>query len=81
MSGFVELFGGDKKLKSKDGEVDVSSLSSKTAVLLYFSAHWCPPCRFAFSVDTRLIESEVSLLFWPTTTRSSLLTRTSKSFS
>lgn len=41
---WVELF-GDIKLKSKSGEVCVASLSEKAAVGLYFSAHWCPPCK------------------------------------
>ena len=30
----------------KDGEVKTSeALTNKTAIALYFSAHWCPPCR------------------------------------
>jgi len=41
---FVELF-GDIKLQGKDTEVAASSLAGKAAVGLYFSAHWCPPCR------------------------------------
>lgn len=44
MVGFVELLGD--KLVGKDGEVSTeSALKEKTAVALYFSAHWCPPCR------------------------------------
>jgi len=39
-----EIFGD--KLVSKDGEVDTeTALSGKEAVGVYFSAHWCPPCR------------------------------------
>jgi len=35
-----------EKLLSKDGEVDTTSaLAGKGAVALYFSGHWCPPCR------------------------------------
>merc|ERR1719473_2418791 len=44
MSCFVELFGD--KLVSKGGEVETASaFAEKKAVLVYFSAHWCPPCR------------------------------------
>ena len=44
MVGFVELLGD--KLVGKDGEVATEiALNAKTAVALYFSAHWCPPCR------------------------------------
>ena len=33
-------------LLGKDGEVPTSeALAGKTEVWLYFSAHWCPPCR------------------------------------
>jgi len=34
------------KLKSSDGEVTLAkAVEGKKAVALYFSAHWCPPCR------------------------------------
>uniref|UniRef100_A0A7S4P5Z5 Thioredoxin domain-containing protein n=1 Tax=Paramoeba aestuarina TaxID=180227 RepID=A0A7S4P5Z5_9EUKA len=41
---------GTKTLKCKkgvghQGECDTNSLSSNDVVGLYFSAHWCPPCR------------------------------------
>ena len=44
MSAFVDLLGpellvGEKKLPTSE------VLSGKQAVGLYFSAHWCPPCR------------------------------------
>ena len=43
-SPFVALFG--EKLTSQSGEVDTATaLAGKTAVGIYFSAHWCPPCR------------------------------------
>lgn len=32
-------------LLSKSGPVPTSSLLSADLILLYFSAHWCPPCR------------------------------------
>jgi len=39
-----ELLGNT--LTSKDGEVKTTeALQNKTAIALYFSAHWCPPCR------------------------------------
>merc|ERR1719171_1007959 len=38
------LFGS--KLLSASGEVSTTeALSGKKAIALYFSAHWCPPCR------------------------------------
>ena len=40
---FVELFGD--KLQSKDGEVPTADTLNGKVVGVYFSAHWCPPCR------------------------------------
>jgi len=40
---YTALF-GTTTLKGKDGDVDVATLESKH-LLVYFSAHWCPPCR------------------------------------
>jgi nucleoredoxin len=41
---FVELFG--EQLLTKDGLKSTETLlSGKSAVGIYFSAHWCPPCR------------------------------------
>jgi len=44
-SALVELFG--PSLVSADGsKIDTSTaLADKKFVLVYFSAHWCPPCR------------------------------------
>lgn len=40
----VTLFGD--KLLTKDGEKPTGeALADKTAIGIYFSAHWCPPCR------------------------------------
>ena len=38
-----ELFG--PHLVSKNGQIPSSSLNAFKYVLVYFSAHWCPPCR------------------------------------
>lgn len=44
MAGLAELLGAT--LLGKEGEVPTEvALSGKKAVALYFSAHWCPPCR------------------------------------
>ncbi|KAL5018726.1 hypothetical protein ScPMuIL_004448 [Solemya velum] len=44
MSAIVDLLGSE--VESKDGKVQVSSFCGAGKVVgLYFSAHWCPPCR------------------------------------
>jgi len=44
MAAFVGIFGD--KLQGKQGTVSTAeALSGKQGVLVYFSAHWCPPCR------------------------------------
>lgn len=41
---FVEMFGAN--LLTKDGLKPTDEvLAGKSAVAIYFSAHWCPPCR------------------------------------
>lgn len=40
---FVELFG--ETVQGKEGDVDVSTFKELDTVGLYFSAHWCGPCR------------------------------------
>ena len=37
------LFG--PKLHSKTGEIDTATALKDKVVGIYFSAHWCPPCR------------------------------------
>jgi len=40
----MKLFGAE--LLTKDGKVSTSeALSGATGIAIYFSAHWCPPCR------------------------------------
>merc|ERR1711907_657386 len=44
MPAFSELFGAT--LVTKEGEKPTDEvLAGKKNVLVYFSAHWCPPCR------------------------------------
>jgi len=41
----AEMFDGTT-IKNKQGEtVDVSTIPEDAVIGLYFSAHWCPPCR------------------------------------
>ena len=34
-----------EELLSKTGKVPISVLNDAPAVAIYFSAHWCPPCK------------------------------------
>ena len=44
MADFVSALGAE--LESKNGKVSTAeALEGKRYVMLYFSAHWCPPCR------------------------------------
>ncbi|CUG88003.1 thioredoxin-like protein, putative [Bodo saltans] len=46
MSGIQRYFGSATTLIRSDGtSVPISHLSNLKYVLLYFSAHWCPPCQ------------------------------------
>jgi thiol-disulfide isomerase/thioredoxin len=40
LSGF-----GEFTVKSNGDKVSVAELAKKSKIALYFSAHWCPPCR------------------------------------
>ncbi|EKX50353.1 hypothetical protein GUITHDRAFT_151288 [Guillardia theta CCMP2712] len=40
-----KYFGNATLINAQGKEVAVSSLRSNKVVGLYFSAHWCPPCR------------------------------------
>lgn len=43
-AGLTDLFGDE--LKSKTGTIKTAdALSGKKFIMIYFSAHWCPPCR------------------------------------
>ncbi len=47
----AKIFKEVEKLLGKSGEVDVGDAvkggGEKQVVGLYFSAHWCPPCRYS----------------------------------
>ena len=38
-------FFGDKFIDNKSNAVAADSIYSNKAIAVYFSAHWCPPCR------------------------------------
>lgn len=43
MNSFESVFGNT--FIGQSGPVDASHFAGKKLILLYFSAHWCPPCR------------------------------------
>jgi len=45
MSDLPALMTLPETLLSKDGEVDTFSVLENDLIGLYFSAHWCPPCK------------------------------------
>mmetsp|Transcript_9769 Transcript_9769/g.14570 ORF Transcript_9769/g.14570 Transcript_9769/m.14570 type:complete len:145 (-) Transcript_9769:30-464(-) len=51
------LFGS--QLQGKQGEIPISSLDSVKYVLVYFSAHWCPPCK-GFTPKLAMFYDEVN---------------------
>jgi nucleoredoxin len=45
MAGIQELFNGNT-IKNGNGEVvDYDTIGANQIIGIYFSAHWCPPCR------------------------------------
>lgn len=42
---WTSLFGSVKLSNHNGDSVDPTTLTSKSGVMIYFSAHWCPPCR------------------------------------
>ena len=56
---FVSLF-GESLVNNEGEEVKVSELSTKkgSVIGLYFSAHWCPPCR-SFTPQLAKIYKEI----------------------
>eukprot|EP00971_Amphidinium_carterae_P203310 4034534-Amphidinium_carterae.2 len=45
MAAFTELLGPELLGPSSNSVSTALALGGKSAVALYFSAHWCPPCR------------------------------------
>ena len=45
-SSFLTEFFGSKLVDSQGNRVAVDRLKGKEKIGLYFSAHWCPPCKF-----------------------------------
>jgi hypothetical protein len=46
-STFETLLGTELTSAAADTSATVDKMADVDAVLLYFSAHWCPPCRGA----------------------------------
>merc|ERR1712150_223452 len=62
----VELFG--KTLHTKEGEKDSDKVLAGKYVGIYFSAHWCPPCRgftpvFAKAYDAHYKKKDFECVF------------------
>ena len=66
MSNFVNLFGDKLKVDDSPNLGNTEELLKDKVVGIYFSAHWCPPCR---SFTPELVKSyknvvEVSYTFY-----------------
>jgi nucleoredoxin len=44
-NSWIALFGDNKLLNHNGDPVDPTTFTNQKGVMLYFSAHWCPPCR------------------------------------
>jgi len=69
MSTIQEIL-GDKYLIKEDGShiSGYQALSGKRKVLVYFSAHWCPPCRgftpmLKHHYEDYLYENDIEIVF------------------
>jgi nucleoredoxin len=45
MAGVAQLFGSGSVVDKNGAKVDIQSYCAGKTVGIYFSAHWCPPCR------------------------------------
>merc|ERR1719199_894916 len=65
---FVELFGETLLTKDCEKKSTAEVLSGKKTVAIYFSAHWCPPCRgftpkLAEAYKAHLQDKDVEVVF------------------
>jgi len=55
--GMESIFGKGDLVSNSGQHVATNTLSANTVVGLYFSAHWCPPCRWAYkSLCSKLLD-------------------------
>ena len=63
-SNVMDLINGQTLVKADGSKVGASdALAGKAIVCLYFSAHWCPPCRAFTPVLKDFYEVFFFLLF------------------
>ena len=59
MSNFVDFLGDILKGEKGKTEVATTTLDNAPVVALYFSAHWCPPCKM-FTGKLRQFYNEIN---------------------